>query len=214
MQDFMQDRNYLLTTIHQYSKKLTALFHQNYNEQNEIIHNFNQFINTNPNCFSRDNLPGHITGSAFVVNQNFDKVLFTYHAKLKKWLQLGGHAEGEIIVQNVALKEACEESGIDEFDFIDILNFPAISTTTHFHEIIPFDLDIHLIPERKTEPAHYHYDVRFILVAKHEDFKISEESLDLKWISLNDVFNYTMEKSTLRQVHKVKYLKDLLILKN
>ncbi len=143
-----------------------------------------------------------------MVNQEFTKVLFTYHAKLLKWLQLGGHADGENIIQKVAFKEACEESGIDDFNFIDILNFPSYATPDNYQKVIPFDLDIHFIPERKTEPAHYHFDVRFILVAKKEEFKISSESLDLKWIDLEDVFNFSSEESTLRQVYKFQYFKN------
>ncbi|MES2613817.1 MAG: NUDIX hydrolase [Bdellovibrionota bacterium] len=198
----------LLNLISNYENKAIQLYQNNFDEQLNIVKKFNQFIETNPNCLSRDNLFGHITGSAFVINETFTKVLFTYHAKLCRWLQLGGHADGEIILQNVALKEAREESGIENFNFVDILNFPIQVSSENFHNIIPFDLDIHLIPERKAEPAHYHYDVRFILVAEHENFEISSESLDLKWIDLNDVCNYSTEVSTLRQVHKLNYLKN------
>lgn len=206
MENNLNERKHLLEVIHQYNNQAIKLYKENYLEQLETIQKFNDFIHSNHNCFLRENLEGHITGSAFVVNPTFTKVLFTYHAKLHRWLQLGGHADGEIIIQNVALKEACEESGINHFDFIDILNFPATAPLNNFREIIPFDLDIHLIPERKNEPAHYHYDVRFILVAQHENFKISEESLDLKWIDLNEVCQFTSEVSTLRQVYKLKYL--------
>lgn len=199
------NRSFLLNTINLYKKNAPNLYKKNFDHQLSIIQKFNQFIESNPNCFSRNNINGHITGSAFVVDENFSKVLFTYHAKLERWLQLGGHADGEFIVQKVALKEAYEESGIENFNFVDILNFPHLISIDDYNSIIPFDLDIHLIPERKTEPAHYHYDVRFILVTKQKNFKISHESLDLKWIYLNDVSKYSSEESTLRQVYKLQY---------
>lgn len=205
----IDNRSYLLNILDLYEHNFNKIFHNNFNEQKDIIENFKKFIKSNANCFARSNQYGHITGSAFVVDKNFTKVLFTYHAKLHLWLQLGGHPDGEHIIQNVAFKEACEESGIDNFDFIDILKFPTFASSQNQNEIIPFDLDVHLIPERKNEPAHYHYDVRFVLVAKHENFKISSESLDLKWIDLNDITNYTTEISTLRQVNKLKYLLNI-----
>ena len=130
------DRKYLLNVINQYEQNLTKLYQKNLTEQLDIIQKFDDFIKTNPNCLSRENLHGHITGSAFVVNESFSKVLFTYHAKLHRWLQLGGHADGEFIIQNVALKEACEESGIENFNFVDILNFPSLAPSNNYHEII------------------------------------------------------------------------------
>ena len=200
------ERKFLLNTINLYEQNMNKLYQKKFLDQLEIISKFYDFIKTNPNCFLRENLHGHITGSAFVVNQYFTKVLFTYHAKLHRWLQLGGHADGQFMIQDVALKEAQEESGMENFQFIDILKFPSLLLSNDYNKMIPFDLDIHFIPERPSEPAHYHYDVRFILVAQHENFKISAESLDLKWIKIDEVPSYTSEKSTLRQVHKLKYL--------
>ncbi len=67
---------------------------------------------------------------------------------------------------NVALREADEESGL----------------TGLVVEGGIFDLDRHLIPARGNEPAHWHYDVRYVVRATAgEDFSISEESLDLAW---------------------------------
>jgi hypothetical protein len=199
---------FLLDTILQYKDNFKIVYDNQFQEQLSIINNFENFIKKNPNCLSRDNTSGHITGSACVVDKYFSKVLFTYHAKLKKWLQLGGHADGEKIIQNVALNEALEESGLNNFKFVDIINFPFCFENEFYKYALPFDLDIHLIPERKNEAEHFHFDVRFILVTQEENFKISAESLDLKWIDLNEVENYTTEASTLRQVEKLKFLKN------
>jgi 8-oxo-dGTP pyrophosphatase MutT (NUDIX family) len=179
-------------------------------EQNKIIEQFKSFSFEFPKCFERENKTGHITGSAFVINPSFTKVLLTYHAKLHLWLQLGGHADGDFCIQNVALKEAQEESGIENFSFFN-LETRMFESTEIITKFIPFDLDIHLIPERKDEPAHEHYDVRFILMAHNEDFIISSESLDLRWISLDEVHKYTKETSTLRQVNKCKEIRKLFL---
>ena len=201
--------NHFLNLLKDYKIKSEKIFQNHIYEQNIIIKKFEDFIHNNPNCFYRENNQGHITGSAFVINRSFTKVLFTYHAKLRLWLQLGGHADGDYCIQNVALKEAQEESGIENFSFIDILNKPIVTKSTEFHQIIPFDLDIHTIPALKSESAHEHYDVRFVLIAEDENFKISPESLDLKWIPLEEVNLYTSEKSTLRQVEKWKKIRQL-----
>lgn len=116
------------------------------------------------------------------------KVLLTHHKKLNKWLQLGGHADGDGDVRSVALKEAREESGLKEFELIS----PGI-----------FDLDVHLIPERKNEPAHYHYDIRFVFRADASiPLQITHESKALAWIVLDDLERYTTESSMMRMRHK------------
>lgn len=193
------ERKFLLKTLDEY-KKITL-----FANQNQTVQQFSDFIKNEPNCFKRNNHQGHVTGSALVTNSAFTKVLFTYHAKLQKWLQLGGHADGEHLIHDVAKREAIEESGIAEFEYLDIQNFP-FSSAHYEDKILPFDIDIHLIPENKNEPAHYHYDVRYLLKTESEDFQISEESLDLKWIDINEVPFYTNDPSTLRQIEKLKFL--------
>lgn len=132
-----------------------------------------EFIRNTPDCFSRSNKEGHITGSAWLINPAGDKALLTLHRKLKRWMQTGGHADGDSETLRVALREAEEESGI--------------SGILPVSEEI-FDIDIHLIPERPAtgEPAHYHYDVRYLLRAPHEHFAISDESDALAWWSAED----------------------------
>lgn len=184
--------------------KLSSHLSEDNQTQIEIVRLFYNFIVENPNCCSRENPSGHVTGSALVVNSDFSKVLLTYHAKLKKWLQLGGHADGNHIIHEVALQEAVEESGITKLNFIDVMNFPHAPENKDF--FIPFDLDMHFIPERISEPGHFHYDFRYLLRAEEEAFIISPESLDLKWIPISEVDQYTNESSTLRQIKKLKNL--------
>lgn len=131
------------------------------------------FVRSTPHCFERSHAAGHMTGSAWLLNPAGDKALLTLHHNLQRWMQTGGHADGAPDTLRVALKEAEEESGIT-----------GIVPITE--EI--FDIDIHLIPARpaKGEPAHYHYDVRYMLRAPHEQYAISHESDDLAWWSAED----------------------------
>src|SRR3989338_4618625 len=136
------ERKFLLKTLEEY-KKITLFSHQDH-----TVKQFSDFVKSEPNCFQRHNSCGHVTGSALVTNSTFTKVLFTYHAKLQKWLQLGGHADGEHLIHDVAKREAMEESGILEFEYLDIQNFP-FSCLHYSENILPFDIDIHFIPENK-----------------------------------------------------------------
>jgi 8-oxo-dGTP pyrophosphatase MutT (NUDIX family) len=140
-------------------------------------------------AFERTHLPGHITGSVWVVDEAKEYVLLTHHAKLNRWLQLGGHADGDENVLRVALREAEEETGLK--------NFRLLSNTI-------FDIDIHPIPERKDFPAHDHYDIRFLLQAdRREKIIISEESHDVAWIPLAQLDLWNNADSLKRMAQKV-----------
>jgi 8-oxo-dGTP pyrophosphatase MutT (NUDIX family) len=116
--------------------------------------------------FVRERLAGHFTASAWLVDRGGTRVLLTHHRKLGKWLQLGGHADGDRDLARTALREAEEESGLTGLQLV-----PGI-----------FDLDRHLIPEHKGVPAHWHYDVRYVVRAgEREDFVVSDESHALAW---------------------------------
>ncbi len=116
--------------------------------------------------FTRQRLAGHFTASSWLVDAAGRRVLLTHHRKLERWLQLGGHADGERELANVALREAEEESGLSGLR-VD----PAI-----------FDLDRHWIPERGEVPGHWHYDVRYVVHAgDNEAYVVSDESHDLAW---------------------------------
>lgn len=154
-------------------------------EEQQTVQQFINFVQTQPHCFERSNV-GHITGSVWIVNKDFSKVLLTHHRKLKLWLQLGGHADGDTDIAAVALKEAQEESGIAEFTFL----LPDI-----------FDIDIHPIPNA----CAYHYDVRFLLQAQSEDFIISNESLNLAWVALENLFEYSSQRSIQRMYEKFEH---------
>lgn len=116
--------------------------------------------------FSRARLDGHFTGSAWLVDRSGARVLLTHHRKLDRWLQLGGHADGDRELARVALREAQEESGL-----------PGLTLEPGI-----LDVDRHRIPARRDVPEHWHYDVRYVVRAgSSEAFVVSEESLDLAW---------------------------------
>ena len=116
--------------------------------------------------FLRERLAGHFTASSWLVAADGARTLLTHHRKLGLWLQLGGHADGDRDLARAALREAEEESGLQGLSIE-----PGI-----------FDLDRHWIPEHKGVPAHWHYDVRYVVRAgEDEAFVVSDESHALAW---------------------------------
>ncbi len=116
--------------------------------------------------FVRERLAGHFTASSWLVAADGARTLLTHHRKLGLWLQLGGHADGDRDLARAALREAEEESGLSGLSIE-----PGI-----------FDLDRHWIPEHKGVPAHWHYDVRYVVRAgDDETFVVSDESHALAW---------------------------------
>jgi 8-oxo-dGTP pyrophosphatase MutT (NUDIX family) len=152
-----------------------------------------RFAETHPDCLLRSCVPGHLTGSAWIVSRDRTRTLLTHHHKLDKWLQLGGHADGDGDLLAVAMREAREESGL---------------TRLHAVSAVPFDVDRHLIPARGVEPEHYHHDLRFMIEADPaEPLVISSESKDLAWVEVASVTALNPEESMARMVRKTAALR-------
>lgn len=165
-----------------------AQYQTQYPDETPLIGRFASFVRDHTDCFERSLLIGHVTGSAWVVNESGTHVLLTHHRKLNMWIQLGGHADGDADVRRVARREAEEESGLVQLA-------PAVEGI--------FDVDIHTIPERRDEPAHFHYDVRYAFRTQGSDrFTVTEESHDLAWIPVEELSAYTDELSMHRMAHK------------
>ena len=163
-------------------------------DEEPTVRAFRSFVADQPKCFERSLEHGHVTGSAWLTSPAGDRVLLTHHRKLGAWFQLGGHADGEANVLTVAMREAREESGIEEIAPVDTQIF---------------DLDIHEIPARRsatgaTERAHLHYDVRFCLRALpgHHLAVVSPESIDLKWLVIDDLGALDVDQSIHRMARK------------
>ena len=149
-----------------------------------------QFVAAHADCFERSLLIGHITGSAWVIDYAHLSALLTHHRKLDKWLQPGGHADGDPDILRVAMREAREESGLTEIRPVS-------------YGI--FDIDIHAIPARGSEPEHLHYDVRFLLEAdRNAPLAMSEEFRSLAWVPLDAIAELNPEESIARMVAKTR----------
>lgn len=163
------------------------------------------FLSNEEDFYSRQNNVGHITASAFIISHDEKHVLLIEHAKYNMWLSPGGHVDsGENSLQ-AAIRETLEETGVSNMELIkkDIL-----------------DIDIHRIPnsEKKGEPEHWHFDVRYLFKAPKEliinlnpevvvkaenGVKINtQECNGYKWYSLKEMKNHN-DLSLKRQAEKV-----------
>lgn len=141
--------------------------------------------------FSRQSFtPGHFTASAFVLSPERDALLLIFHKKLSLWLQPGGHVEEtDRTILDAARREVLEEVGLEDFE-------EALSPL--------FDVDIHDIPARKAEPAHQHFDLRFLFVSKTRAARETDEIGGMRWVPLQDLSTVTTDESVLRAARKIR----------
>ena len=141
------------------------------------------FVDEHPDALYRTCLEGHLTASGLLLDHSGQRALLTLHRKLGRWLQLGGHVDGDGDLAAAALREAIEESGIDGLE-VD----PRV-----------LDLDVHAIPERGDEPEHLHLDVRFQLRAPEgARERASGESIELRWVAPDELGELEVDDSVKR----------------
>jgi len=161
----MPHRDQLLHLLENYAPK-------NPTEAGEV-HIFKHFVHENTDCFERSNLVGHVTASGWIVSKDMNHVLLHMHKKANRWMQFGGHNDGDNDVLNVATKENEEETGL---------------TSVQLLSDTPLDIGVRFVEQHKDIPAHVHFDVCFIFSADmNEPFNVDAgESTLLKWFSLKD----------------------------
>ena len=162
-------------------KKIEEFIPFNEQEENDKIQ-FLEFIDSFDDTLTRDNIFGHFTASAFVVNKERNKMVVVYHIINDGWIYPGGHADGEEDLLKVAVREVEEETGL-KVKVLDDNIYTIESAPVKGH-----------IKRGKYVSAHLHLDVIFIMEA---DDKIplkykEDESKGVKWISFSEADNETM----------------------
>ncbi len=151
-------------------------------QQADVRRQMLDFAHHHPDALDRSCEDGHFTGSALVVDPATQRTLLLFHAKAQRWLQPGGHADGEGDLAQVAWREASEETGIVGLRVVR----PAI------------DLDIHLFRPRTGTPR-IHLDVRFLVVAPPDaDVVGNHESEALRWVRLDELTALGVDDGLLR----------------
>ena len=197
----------ILYSIARYEKFILPKYCENLglnlDQERKNLSRFYDFINLYGNfSLFRENLFGHITVSALVINPRLNATVLTLHKKLNKWLQLGGHCDGNPNLKEVIYKEVEEESGLKSFEplYFNLKNLR--------NSFIPFDVDIHMIPASEQSIQHLHFDIRYLFTTSSDELVISNESSALDWISLKKISLYSNEQSLLQMFYKFQYLKE------
>ena len=143
-----------------------------------------RFLDQHDDSLHRSCRQGHLTGSALVVDSGGERVVMLHHRKLRRWLQPGGHCDGDANLAAVALREATEETGID-----DLRVHP-----------VAIDLDVHEVDPPDDGP-HLHLDARFLVVAPPGARPAgNHESTDIGWFSPDDLADLVIDHGTRRMV--------------
>ena len=133
--------------------------------------------------------PGHFTGSSFVVSPDRSSLLLVHHRKLGFWVQPGGHIDPEDMSPLAAAeREAVEEAGPGPLE----------------HEGGGlFDVDVHRVPGHRDQPAHLHFDLRFLFRATTSDLRPGDEVAGARWVLLGDVESEAGEADLSRVARKL-----------
>jgi 8-oxo-dGTP pyrophosphatase MutT (NUDIX family) len=136
-----------------------------------------EFVQTHEAPWRRSTIEGHLTASAWIVDEAQTHALLVHHKKLDQWLQPGGHIDDDDLrVFDAARREAHEETGIGDFA-IESVSTPPI-----------FDVDVHEIPARGEEPAHFHYDIRYRFTALNRATTLNAaEANTLRWFPITQI---------------------------
>lgn len=193
---FLEDIHTLLNDKNEFYKmyiKVNNLENEFLKEQLEMYTPFNEqesidkqtfltFIDTFDDVLTRKNIFGHLTASAFVVNEDFTKSLIVNHNIFGGFIYSGGHADGEFDLLSVAIREVEEETGLKVIPLIngDIFALQALPIKGH-------------VKKGKYVSAHVHYDVLYLLLAKNSDMNnirvLESENSQVKWVDLEDTYN-------------------------
>jgi len=152
------------------------------------------FVDEHPDALHRTCAEGHLTGSALVVDPASRRILLLFHTKVQRWLQPGGHADGDGALAHVAWREATEESGIADLRVVA----PAI------------DLDVHVFHSAAgAEPDHLHLDVRHLVLAPAGAVAATNhESQGHAWVALEDLGRYEVDPGTVRMARRALAVLD------
>ncbi|MBI4857233.1 MAG: NUDIX hydrolase [Acetobacterium woodii] len=166
---------------------LTAIsqFKPESNQEQDDQQTILAFIKTYPkNVLLRENKIAHLTSSALILNESMDKLLMIYHNIYQSWSWTGGHADGEMDLLQVAIKEALEETGLGKIKAISdkIVSLDILPVFSHLKNNLPVS-------------AHLHLSVAYLLQAsENESITIKpDENSGVKWIPIRELPDYVSE---------------------
>ncbi len=165
-----------------------------YNEQEEKDKElFISCLSNENNIFTRDNKLVHLTASSWIINEERNKILLCYHNIYNSWTWLGGHADGNEDLLNVAIKEAKEESGLINIKPLDdgnIFSLESLCVEGHIKKGVYVS-------------SHIHLNVTYLLEANDKEIlKIKEdENKNLGWFDFDDIYTLSNEAWFIKNIY-------------
>lgn len=157
-------------------------------------------IETFPDILTRENEIAHLTSSAFVINTERTKMLMIYHNQYDSWSWVGGHADGEEDLWQVAKREAEEETGVQNLTW-ETKELYALDVLTVFsHQ-----------KKGKFVSSHLHLSATYLFLAEEsEPLRIkADENSGVKWVPFSEVKKCSSEPHMLGVYEKlIKRLED------
>jgi 8-oxo-dGTP pyrophosphatase MutT (NUDIX family) len=145
------------------------------------------------NLLTRENPLIHVTSSGYILNNDGTKVLMIHHNIYKTWCWTGGHADGDEDLLHVAIKEAKEETGVENIRAVtpEILSLDILEVIGHFKR-------------GKYVSAHLHLSIAYLLEADEaEELKVKEdENSGVKWLPINEIHKYSNEPNMIKLYKK------------
>ena len=159
--------------------------------EHRSLERIRELVETGAAPFSRAHfVPGHLTASAIVLDEHRERALLIFHEKLQRWLQPGGHFEpGENDPSVAAAREVLEEA--------------FTKTAWPGAQPLLLDVDVHLIPARKTDPAHEHFDLRMLLLAASNTAAAGDGVTQARWVRPAEFAALDLDPGLARMLRKV-----------
>lgn len=176
-----------------------------FNEQEEkdrelILH----YLDLGESVFYRESTVAHISASAWVVNQTYDRVLMAYHNIYDSWAWTGGHADGETDLMHVAIREAMEETGITKVKPVmeDIFSLEVLTVDGHEKKGVYVS-------------SHLHLNVTYLLQADDRETlkRKPDENSAVSWFGFQESLEVTKEPWMRDRIYR-KLLKKVKDVKN
>lgn len=157
-------------------------------DQLQMLH----FLESGENIFTRENKTAHLTASSWVVSPKRDQVLMVYHNLYDSWSWMGGHADGDRDLCQVALRETREESGLEDLTLVSPEIFSLESLTVDGHE-----------KRGNYISSHLHLNVTYLLEADpSQPIRVKpDENSGVAWFPVEEVAGKVSEPWMMQRIY-------------
>ena len=149
-------------------------------------------LKSTKDIFTRDNTTAHMTASGWVVSPDRKSVLMIYHNIYNSWSWMGGHADGETDLLQVAQREIREESGIRDLKLLtpDIYSLEILTVDGH-------------IKRGEYVSSHLHLNVTYLFEADPaQPLHVKpDENSGVAWIPISDLASRVTEPWFLERIY-------------